>query len=311
MRKKILIIKHGALGDIILASKSLLAIRKQNQDALIVVLTTKPYLDLLAKSPWVDEVKIDLKPKWFNFIGVYKLIRWLINYNFDEVYELQTSDRSGFYFYLIPRNKKPNWNGIVYGCSHRHVSSNRTTLHTLDRLAEQLNLSNLHSSYRVNWDWLRADLSKFNLPDNICLLVPGGSVHRKEKIWPSQRFANLSKIVSNFGYNPVIIGGKNEKNIAMSIQSINPSVINLVDKTSLAEVAQISRLCKLAVGNDTGPMHLINECSSPRARIVVLFGSDSNPDLCAPRGKKVKVLRRDSISDITVKSVISATNIAQ
>ena len=50
MRKKILIIKHGALGDIILASKSLLAIRKQNQDALIVVLTTKPYARFVVKT---------------------------------------------------------------------------------------------------------------------------------------------------------------------------------------------------------------------------------------------------------------------
>ena len=309
MKKKILVIKHGALGDIILASKALLAIRKQKEGSLIIALTTKPYAKFLKQSPWIDEVKVDSKPSWFNLIDLYRLIRWLVDSKFDEVYDLQTSDRSGLYFYLIPKNKKPKWNGIAYGCSHRHISPTRIKMHTLDRLSEQLKLSRINSSYKVDWSWLSADLRKFNLPNNICLLVPGGAINRKGKIWPSHRYADLSKKVLNLGYNPVIIGGNDEKNIAMNIQAINPNVINLVGQTSLAELAEISRLCKLAIGNDTGPMHLIKECSKGSAKIVVLFGSDSNPDLCAPRGSKVKILRKDSIFNISVKSVCLAANL--
>jgi ADP-heptose:LPS heptosyltransferase len=62
----------------------------------------------------------------------------------------------------------------------------------------------------------------------------------------------------------------------------------------------------VAVGNDTGPMHLIAAagCSS-----VVLFSADSDPALCAPRGK-VAVLRRPDLAQLTVDEVAAALPLA-
>ena len=47
MKNNILIIKHGALGDIILAGSAMQAIREFNKDSYIVCLTVKTYAEIL------------------------------------------------------------------------------------------------------------------------------------------------------------------------------------------------------------------------------------------------------------------------
>ena len=50
-------------------------------------------------------------------------------------------------------------------------------------------------------------------------------------------------------------------------------------------------------------MHLIAAAGAPS---VVLFSADSDPKLCAPRGRDVKVLRRDDLSGLNVDDVVAA-----
>ena len=55
----------------------------------------------------------------------------------------------------------------------------------------------------------------------------------------------------------------------------------------------------LAVGNDTGPLHLAAASGAPT---VVLFSKASDPALSAPRGK-VAVLQAERLSDLAVATV--------
>ena len=59
----------------------------------------------------------------------------------------------------------------------------------------------------------------------------------------------------------------------------------------------------MVIGNDTGPMHLICVCSRPKVKKIVLFGSDSDPSLCAPRGNNIDIIRKSKINNITVEEI--------
>ena len=48
-----------------------------------------------------------------------------------------------------------------------------------------------------------------------------------------------------------------------------------------------SKKAILSFGNDTGPMHIIAKGNKPT---FVFFTKYSNPDICSPRGKNVKIL---------------------
>ena len=67
----ILIIKHGSLGDIAQASGAIQDISENNKEDKIFLLTTKPYVDLFKKNPFIHEVILDKRLPKYNLIYLY------------------------------------------------------------------------------------------------------------------------------------------------------------------------------------------------------------------------------------------------
>ena len=135
---RILVIKLGALGDFIQACGPFKAIREYHAGAKITLLTTVPFVPLAEASGYFDTIWADERPSLFQVSGWIQLRRLLLSGKFTRVYDLQTSDRTGFYFKLFRRSCLPEWSGIARGCSHPHRNPSRDTMHTVDRQCEQL-----------------------------------------------------------------------------------------------------------------------------------------------------------------------------
>ena len=99
--QRILVIKLSALGDIVQALGPMAAIRRHHAGAHVTALTTDPYVALLRSSPYFDDVWLDARPPLWHVPGWLALRHRLRTGRFDRVYDLQTSDRSGFYFRLL------------------------------------------------------------------------------------------------------------------------------------------------------------------------------------------------------------------
>ena len=56
-------------------------------------------------------------------------------------------------------------------------------------------------------------------------------------------------------------------------------------------------------------MHLISQCSKNSTKKIVLFGSDSDPKLCAPTGKNVIIIKKNNINDILPENIIKLINV--
>lgn len=78
-----------------------------------------------------------------------------------------------------------------------------------------------------------------------------------------------------------MIGGKGEAELGKAIRTASSRVRDLTGQTSFAEIVAIARQAGAAIGNDTGPMHLIAGAGCPS---IVLFGSDLTPPCARPRG---------------------------
>jgi len=283
-RERIAVIKLGSLGDVVLAMGPMKAIRAHHPDAHLTLVTTAPYVELANQSGYFDEVWADGRPR--TVAGLYALIRRMRGARFSRVYDLQTSDRSGHYFWLLwPR--LPLWSGIVLGASHRHNTPERTRLHTVERQAQQLALAGIADVPLADLGFANGDLSRFDLPPVYGVLVPGGSAHRPRKRWPAARYAELARRWVEEGITPVIVGGDIEKPLAAEICRAVPQARDLTGRTSFAQIAALGRGAHLAVGNDTGPMHLLAASGCP---CLVLFSDESDPALCAPRGRAVEVI---------------------
>jgi ADP-heptose:LPS heptosyltransferase len=172
-------------------------------------------------------------------------------------------------------------------------------MHTIERQAEQLAHAGIADVPPPDLDWLDADISEFDLPARIALLAPGGAAHRPGKRWPAERYAALARGLLDDGVTPVLLGAGSEAGLLAEIAAGAPGAINLAGRTELGHIAALARRAEFAVGNDTGPMHIVAACGCPA---IVLFSHDSDPALCAPRGT-VTVLRRDPLTALTVDDV--------
>ncbi|HEY1935554.1 MAG TPA: glycosyltransferase family 9 protein [Acetobacteraceae bacterium] len=278
------------------------AIRRHHADAAITLLTTAPYADWMAASPFFDHVLIDPRPPAWNIPAVLQLRRMLTEGRFDRVYDLQTSGRSSHYLRLFPRAARPEWSGIAPGCSHPDRDPDRGRMHDIERQRGQLHQAGIAGFPPADLSWSTGDIDRFALPRRIAALVPGSSAHRLVKRWPVARYRDLATALHERGISPVVIGSRSEHGLGEAI-ACGTGAIDLTGKTSFGELAQLGRAAELAIGNDTGPMHLLAAAGCPS---LVLFSGDSDPARCAPRGRDVRVLRRDDLEDLTLEAVLAA-----
>tara|TARA_B100000676_G_C17917997_1_gene753840 strand:+ start:119 stop:1039 length:921 start_codon:yes stop_codon:yes gene_type:complete len=293
----VLVIKLGALGDFVQALGPFAAIRKYHEQASLVLLTTAPYLPIAEASGYFDAIRSDGRPEWWKWTGKRSLRTWLRDLAPTRVYDLQTSARSsGFYRLFGP--PRPEWSGIATNCSHPHDNPARDDMHTIERQREQLKVAGIMDVPSPDLDWLDADTTRFPLPQRYVLLAAGGAVHRPEKRWPA--FAQLATALAARALTPVLLGTVAERDVTTSIRETCPAAIDLTGRTSLLEIAGLARRAAGAVGNDTGPMHLIAATGCPS---VVLYSHASDPALCAQRGPDVRIIRKASLSELSTEEV--------
>ena len=107
MKPRILVIKLGALGDFAQAFGPFAAIWAHHLGAEITLLTTPPFAPLARQAPWFDQVWENGRPR--GLAALWALGRQLRAARFARVYDLQTSDRSSRYHWLVGRGFVCGW----------------------------------------------------------------------------------------------------------------------------------------------------------------------------------------------------------
>ncbi len=301
--EKILVIKLGALGDFVQAMGPAAAIRAHHKTAEITLLTSAAFAELARAAPYFDRVWIDERPGPLDPAALWRLRRRLRAGGFARIYDLQTARRTSWYFHLMGPGRRPPWSGIARGAALPHANSARDFMHTLDRQAEQLRMAGIASVPAPDLSWARRDIARFGLPSHFVLLVPGGAAHRPQKRWPVENYAALARRVLAQGLAPVILGGKDETALGAQIKAACAGAHDLTGQTSFGEIVGLGAAASHAVGNDTGPMHLIVAAGSPA---IVLYSAASDPALTQPRGARVAVLCRADLAALPVAEVEAA-----
>jgi ADP-heptose:LPS heptosyltransferase len=134
--------------------------------------------------------------------------------------------------------------------------------------------------------------------------------------WPADKYADLCKRIARAGLTPVLIGsqqdlappsglapGQRWEDPAQKIVRAEPATRNLVGRTDLFQLAALGEEARIAIGNDSGPMHVF---ASAGTACLVLLSKASDPARACPRGRAgVMSLRAPDLSQITVDEVVS------
>jgi ADP-heptose:LPS heptosyltransferase len=332
--KRVLVIKLGAMGDFMQALGAMRVVRATHPSARITLLTTEPFEAFAKACPYFDIVEADGRPR--DIKGRADLIRRLRAASYDMVYDFQNNDRTSQYFAGLT-GKKPLWSGAAQGASHQHKNPNRAMMHNFDRLAEQLLHAGLSpkppgdpTGWIVGQDltpslaWIRPAFRDpprfqpefFNLYGPYILLIPGSSADHPEKRWPLERFADVARWFADARIIPVIVGAKAEGDIGTQITKLEPRAKSLVGRTDLFQLATLSERALMAIGGDTGPMHLAAAARTPG---VCLFAQEWTPEMAAtllsvwnpqtrlgraaPRGGPMMILHAASLDALSADDV--------
>ena len=295
MADQILVIKHGAFGDVVQGFDAFASLRISFPEAKITVLTTAPYAGLLRASGWFDEVVLDARAPAWKLTEVWKM-RSFFRQKWDKIIDLQCSRRTARYTQLCRSGTR--WFGTAPGVSD--PMPDFTGVNNRDRMLTAARLAGAEE-HEDDLSFLRsAGLPAFiDAPDYV-LLLPGSSASKPSKRWPTERFIQLAEAIAKRGLQPVLGGSEIDRPVTEAIAKACPSSVNLTGQTDLFSLAGLAARARCVIGNDTGPVFLAARLHVPT---LMLMGADTDPAMSAPYGKHARWMKQDRLDDLSLDKV--------
>lgn len=304
----ILIIKPGAIGDLLHLTPLIRSIKSSHPDATISILVgsagTAP---LFKHNPHVcDTLIYDKRNKHrtiSDIIGIWNEIR---RRKFNLVLNFQ---RSNLKTWLLATAALP-CHFLVYHKTRRNY------VHAVDNYLETIKPLNIPIT--------RTDLDLFVGPEDelfasqwllsagftkkpVIAINPGAS-HPVNR-WPVHQFVALLRMLEErLSANVVIVGGEQDVRLSeIIVENLASTPSVMTGKTTLLQLGALLKRCALLVTGDTGPMHIATAVGTP---VVALFGA-ADPRRTGPIGAQNVIVRAGDIPCVPCRSRTCSNRIYQ
>ena len=299
---RVLVRSTNWVGDAILTTPAVRAVRKNFPDAEVSILAKPWVAPVFYNNPDIDHLLVyDSEGRHKGWSGKVRLSKSLREGRFDLAILLQNAFEAALLAYLarIPRR-------LGYKTDGRHLlltdgvdleprlkEVHETEYYLgilegagLSRAGMELTLR-VSDEERVEAD---AFLSKHQVNSGEPLVgVSPGATYGPAKRWFPDRFAALcDRLQESSGVSIVILGGPGDAAVGDQVaRSMKNPPVNLCGKTTLRQAISIIDRCHLFVTNDSGLMHVAAAVDIP---LVAIFGS-TNPVTTGPVGTKSHIVR--------------------
>jgi ADP-heptose:LPS heptosyltransferase len=292
--QKVLIIKHGAFGDIVQADGAFRDIRAHHPQAEITLLTTPPFRRLMSRSPHIDRIIADVRPSFWKIRDWLALASTMRAEQFTHIYDLQKSDRSDLYRRLFFRSA--HWNGRKPGYQPPSAVSGYITQLT------DAGIPAPHSDKPdVSWmaDDARAILAEGAVRRPYVALIPGCSAKHPQKRWPY--YAELAQALISLGYDVVTAPGPDEIELCKRIPG--HTLLGPNGFLNWFELAGVLKDACFVVGNDTGPSHVASCLDKPGLALFGPHTSAARTGICRGEFGAIEVA---NLAELSVQTVLDA-----
>ncbi len=285
---RILIIALAGIGDLVMATPTIKAVRNKYPESEIDLLVF-PYggKEVLEGSKYINETHIFVdrthtltkkKPSIFNFLKTLFLLFKLRRKRFDLSISVHPSAsvRLGFIAKIINAKMRIGFESKYY----TNIIKLKQ-LHKVERnfkLLEPLGIKITDKKLYFHISKENEEFAENFLGNGLFVgMHPGGYWKRELKKWPLERFAKLATILNKkFGAKILVFEGPSDKGDYQKIEEymeIKPIIV----KTSLKNAAAVIKKCSLFISNDTGMMHIAEAMDVPTIDILGWADLDSGP----------------------------------
>jgi len=307
-KMKILLARTDRLGDLVLTTPSIKAVREAYPDAHIAMIV-RPYGKLLVEgNPYIDEViTYDKFGSHKSALATLCFGLRLRRSGFDRAIIFHPTNRMHIIAYIanIPRrvgyNSKLSFLLTDRIKNIKHEGKKHERDYTLD-LLKALGINSREKELFVALDdkaTLRIEQILTNhgvtAKDTLVVLHPGASC--VSKIWLSERFAKLADaLIEKKNVKMAVIGGGDQRDL-FCVDSVKrfmqKGAIFLREGLDLKELAALLKRSALFISNDSGPVHIAVAVGTP---VLDIFGRNQpglSPLRWGPLGEKDTVIHKD------------------
>lgn len=275
MAPNILVVRFSSIGDILLTTPLLRAIRHTHPSARITFLTKRAYLPLLSHNPHVDRI-IGLAPGR----SLLSLAAELRGDRYSDLLDLHDNLRSRALRLLVPGR----WRGYP---KHRMarallVRAKRNRYRDRRPVAERYFSAARHLQVLPDGrppdffvgpeatDEANAWLRSVGLDGAPSLLAIAPGAAHATKRWPAEHWQRLIERMVHEGHRVAIAGGPDDASLAQQLAAPFPGqVASAAGTFGLQVTGALLKRARALVSGDTGVMHMASAVGTP---VVALFG---------------------------------------
>ncbi len=294
---KILVIKPGAIGDVLLSTPVIENLRHNFPDAEINFLTQSYCREVLNGNPFLNRVlTYDIGKGDSSFC----LIRNIHNQKYDLIIDLFGNPRTAIIVFNSDAHYRVGfrfkWRALAYNIK---VKPRGSEVHNVEFNLDALRALNLEiitskPGFYMNGvhEEFANEFFKTNGLEgkNVIGFNPAGTW--TTKVWYPEKFAELGKKLSNDSHILLFWGYGNEKETAEKIKSMIGEKALLIPEANLKYMAAFIKKCSLFLTNDTGPMHV---AWSIGANTAAIFGP-TNSHLQGPLSQNSIIIKNETLS---------------
>lgn len=307
---RLLIVRVGAMGDVLHALPAAAALRRARPDWVIDWVVDERWQPLLEEDgqggPVVNVAFTVPVRAWKSAPLSIATVRSFLDFrklrgHYDMVVDMQGTLRSAALGWLAGAgtlmgyaDPREGMAGALYGQSFlrqgEHVVQQGAALLgavsgvQLEPVAPEI----AKTEWAENW---AAELVG---DSRVCVLTPRAGWVTKQ--WPVERFGELAKRLRAMGYKCLVNAPRADDELAEAVVAASGGAAETV-VCNVAGMIALVRRARLLVGGDSGPMHLAAMLGVP---LVALYGP-TNPERNGPWGPGAKAVLRDAISQNTYK----------
>jgi heptosyltransferase-2 len=304
--KRILIVRTDRIGDVLLSTPVIKALRENYPHAYIAMMVSPYAKDIVEGNPYLDDIIIyDKDGKHKSWARSIKFSQRLKKKRFDLAVILHPTNRVHLvtFFAAIPRRIGYDRKlGFLLTDRIKHTKQ-WGEKHELEYSLDLLRYLGIELGDKALYMPIKPESEKwvdelFNQvgvknTDKLLAIHPGASC--PSKIWPNERFADAAdRLMGKYGFKCLVVAGP--KDIALAnnvIKHMQHPAINIAGKTSVSQLASILKKCQLFISNDSGPVHIASAMGTP---VISIFGRSQkglSPKRWGPVGKKDKILHKE------------------
>jgi len=306
--KSILLIQLGDIGDVVLTTPTIKALRDNFPSSIIFMIVRKHARELIEDCPWVDGlISIEKYNRSLrdNIMYQKNFFQNLRKNRFEIAIDLRTGTRGSVLSFLSGASLRIGryadngklWRNRLF--THLVKPANEmqqySALHNLNILAPFNPTINDSSPELIVTKEKEIDaeniLRQEQIPSDKPIVALNPFSRWKYKEWPIKNYIKLINYIgSKYKVSILMTGSIDEKERASKIaKSCKINAHNLAGKTSLRDLAAILKKCSLLIGIDSAPIHIAAAVGTPT---VTIFGP-SSPVNWAPQGKHHSVIYKD------------------